>query len=89
MADRQEKSNAKSPDRYFLTAKIEKFADKMAVLITSDGQKLLWPIKELPDDCQAGTMVRIILSTSQSDQTEREKIAKDILNQILKSKTDL
>ena len=89
MAEAKEKLKEKTKDRYFLNAKIEKFAHKMAVIVTNDGQKLLWPIKELPDDCQAGTLVRIILSTDQSDQAEREKIAKDILNQILKNKTDL
>lgn len=70
---------------YFLEGLVDRFEDKMAVIITKDGQKLFWPIKNLPPDCEKGTIVRIILSTSKTDQEEREKTAKTILNEILKN----
>lgn len=73
---------------YFLEGLIDRFEDKMAVIIIKDGQRLLWPIKNLPEDCEKGTGVRIILSTSQTDQEEREKVAKTILNEILKIPID-
>ena len=72
-------------DRYFLEGVIDRFEDKMAVIITKDGQKLLWPINNLPEDSQKGKTVRIVLSTTKSDQYEREKTAKTILNQILRN----
>ena len=71
-------------DRHFLEGTIDRFEDKMAVIITKDGQKLLWPIKNLSEAAEKGTMVRIILSTAKTDQEEREETAKTILNQILK-----
>ena len=74
-----------SNDRHFMSGKIEKFEEKMAVIVSEDGQKLLWPIKDLPADCQAGSDVRIVLTTSSSDQEERERTSKTILNDILKS----
>lgn len=57
----------------------------MAVIKINDGQELLWPIKDLPADCEIKTKVRLILTTSKSDQEEREKIAKTVLNKILKN----
>jgi negative regulator of genetic competence, sporulation and motility len=74
----------KFKDRYFLEGRISSFKDKMAVIVTKDKQELLWPIKDLPEECEKGTKVRIILSTAKSDQEEREKAAKTILNEILK-----
>ena len=71
-------------DRYFLEATIDRFEDKMAVVITKDGQKLMWPINNLPAECEVGSLVRIILTTSKNDQEEHEKVAKTILNKILK-----
>jgi len=71
--------------RYSLAGTLERFEDKMAVIITDDGQKLLWPISNLPIECDKGAKVRIILSTVQTDQEEREGIAKTILNEILKN----
>jgi hypothetical protein len=68
----------------FLEGTIEKFAGKMAVIITKDGQQLLWPIANLPNDSEAGQPVRLVLSTSISDTEDKEKLAKTILNEILK-----
>lgn len=64
---------------------VDRFEEKMAVIITKDGQKLLWPIKDLPEDCQQGCIVRLVLSTSETEQQEREIMAKTILNKILKN----
>lgn len=72
-------------DSYSVAGEIERFEGTMAVIKLSDNQKLLWQIKNLPDDLKEGDKVKIILSTSQTEQTEREKISKTILNQILKS----
>jgi len=75
----------KNKDRYFLEGTIESFEQKSAVIITKDGQRLLWPISNLPEDCEISTLVRIILTTGMEDEKERENIAKTILNKILKT----
>jgi len=77
--------SSQNNERHYLSATIEKFQDKMAVLAIADGQKLSWPIKDLPDDCEIGQKIRLIFSTSQSDQVERQQIAKTLLNEILKN----
>jgi len=79
---------SKIEKNYFLAGLIDRFEDKMAVIIIKDDQRLLWPIKNLPEDCEKGAVVRIILSTSKTDQEEREKVAKTILNEILKIPID-
>jgi len=72
-------------NRFWRQGTIEAFQEKMAVILTRDGQKLLWPIKDLPEDCGVGSEVKLILTTVQSDQAERQQIAKTILNEILKN----
>ncbi len=71
-------------NQFFLKAVVDRFENKTAVLKLQDGQTLNWPIKNLPDDVSAGSALRLIISTNQTDQSEREKIAKTILNQLLK-----
>ena len=71
-------------DRYTIAATITKFEDTFAVVTTTDGQTVRWPIKELPDDCAIGSQVRLVLATTQSDEEERKRLAKTILNEILK-----
>ena len=71
---------------FFLEGRVDKFEDKFAIVMFGDGQLLKWPIKNLPDDTEVGQQIRLVLSTTQTDEAEREKIAKTILNQILKTK---
>ena len=70
--------------RHFVRAKIEKFENKDAVVAVADGQRLHWPIKDLPEGCEIGSEVRLILATTLTDQEEHQQIAKAILNEILK-----
>lgn len=71
--------------KYYIKAVVDRFEGKFAVLVTDDKQKILWPIKNLPDDIQEGSAVRLVISTSKTDEEEREKMAKTILNEILKA----
>lgn len=82
----KKKDIEKSTSHHWLAGTIERFEEKMAVILTKDGQKLLWPIKNLPDDCEVGTKIRLIISTSKTDQEERTALAKTILNEILQNK---
>ena len=66
------------------SAKVEKFEDKLAVLVLEDGQKINWLIKNLPDDIEQGSQIRIVISSSGSQEDERKKLAKELINEILK-----
>jgi len=72
--------------RHIMKAVIDRFEGKCAVVTTEDKQKILWPIKSLPDDAQEGTKVRLIISTPRFEQEEKERVAKTVLNEILKDK---
>ena len=70
---------------YFMRAKVIQFENKSARLELSDGQNLNWPIKNLPDDIKEGDEMRLVFSSAASEVEEREKTAKEILNQLLKA----
>lgn len=68
---------------YFVKGTVDRFEGIQAIVKTDDGQELNWPIKNLPEDAKKGAPLRLVMSTSQTDQEERGKIAKTLLNQIL------
>lgn len=68
---------------YSLKATTKKFEGKFAVFETEDRQELQWPIKDLPDDVQQGSKVRLVLSTARADHESREKMAKAVINHLL------
>lgn len=72
----------------FLKAAVDRFEGDYAVIKTEDGQEILWPKKELLEGVREGTAVRLALSTSQTDEEERTKLAKTLLNEILQPKQD-
>ena len=72
-------------DSYFLAGIIDRFEDKMAIIKIKGGQELKWPIKDLPPDCEKGVPVRIVLTTGKTDEEDRGKIARTILNKILET----
>jgi len=70
---------------YSISATIDRFEEKKAVLITEDKQTILWDIKNLPEDAEVGSVVRLLITTSKTQSEEQEKIAKKMLNQIIKN----
>jgi hypothetical protein len=66
-----------------LKVKIDRFEGKFAVLATSDGQTVRWPIKELPDDAQEGTAMRLLVSTAKSEAVSRQRLARAMINTLL------
>ncbi len=72
----------------FLKVVIDRIEGNSAVLKTDDGQEILWPTKNLPEDAKEGTAARLVLSTSRSDEEERTKLAKTLLNEILQTKKE-
>ena len=71
-------------DQYFVGGVVDRFEGTQAVLKMDDGQELVWPIKNLPEDAKEGSSVRLVLSTSATDEIERQKTAKTLLNEIFK-----
>ena len=71
-----------SKKSFSLEGTVEKFEHKNAWLVLADGQRLSWPINNLPNDAEVGSPVRLLLSTAESQAAESEIIAKAILNQI-------
>jgi hypothetical protein len=72
----------------FIKAAIDRLEGDSAVIKTEDGQELLWPKQNLPEDAKEGSAVRLRISTNQSDEEERTKLAKTLLNEILQNKKD-
>jgi len=70
-------------NKYSVKAVIDRFEGVFGVLKLDDGQEMNWPIKNLPDGIKEGQALRLSVSTSQTEQEEREKAAKALLNEIL------
>jgi hypothetical protein len=71
---------------YFIKAAIDRIEGNFAVLKTEDRQEILWSKNNLPEGAKEGSSVRLTISTSQSDEEERTKLAKTLLNEILQGK---
>jgi len=67
-----------------LSGKIEGFSGNQAVIILNDGQKINWPVAELPANTGISSPVTLKLLSEETEEQEREKLAKNILNEILK-----
>ena len=68
-----------------LKATVDRFEGDFAVLSLEDGQKLNWPKEKLPKDIKEGSVVWLsILEDKEATKNQRE-LAKEILNEILKS----
>ena len=70
--------------KYYIGGAVDRFEEKQAILRLDDGQEIVWPIKNLPDDVKEGSRVRLVLSTNETDELERHKAAKTLLNEIFK-----
>lgn len=68
---------------YYLKAAVKRFEGKLAHLETEDRQKLHWPIKDLPDDAQTGTEVKLLLLTPLLEKAAKEQLARDVINNLL------
>lgn len=69
--------------KYTLKVKVNRFEGKFAILETGDGHELSWPIKELPDDVQEGTQVRLMVSTAKTSAEAQQKLARAMINTLL------
>ncbi len=70
------------------SAKIKELLENEAVLALNDGQELRWPKHLLPNGAEKGASVRIIIHDKKTDQEERDRLARSLLNEIFGGKTE-
>ncbi len=81
---KNEKDNFIMDNRPAMSGVIDHFEEKYAVIQTDDKQQLLWPRESLTNDFKEGMVVKLSLSTNEMETKDREKMVKDLLNQILR-----
>ncbi|MFC1651832.1 DUF3006 family protein [Patescibacteria group bacterium] len=64
-------------------AVLDRFENETAVFKFDDGQELRWKRDELPRDFRIGEGIILKLSTSTSENEEREEISRKLLSEIL------
>ena len=62
---------------------LNKFENDQAILNGPTGEKIIWPKKYLPENIQIGEILTFSIYKKGEEQSET---AKDILNEILKTK---
>ncbi len=67
----------------FLKATVSGFEGTSAILTVEGGMTVRWPIKQLPDDVREGSTIRLIASSTRTEQEEREKLAREVINSLL------
>lgn len=63
---------------------IDRLEENFAIIILASGQRVDWPISALPDDLEEGDAITFSINEDAKETTDREALAKEILNQILK-----
>ncbi len=63
---------------------IEKLTETSATLVMQDGQKITWDKKLLPANAKEKDTLSMIIHSKETDSQEREKLAKQILNELFK-----
>ena len=69
----------------FVAGVVDHFEGKFATLRLEDGQQINWPREKLPAGIKEGGTVKLFVSSSATEEEERSKMAKSLLNEILKS----
>ena len=66
-----------------LKVTLDRIEGDYGILITEKKKKILWPEDELPDQAE-GAVFEIDIKSNEEAQASQEKLAKAILNEILK-----
>ncbi len=67
-----------------LSATIQSIDRENAVLLTKDGQTIRWPVRLLKPESTPGTAVHLLVLSDTDASDERERLAKQVLNEMLK-----
>lgn len=68
-----------------IQATIDRFEDNKVVLRTDDSHDIIWPKSHLKEGLKEGDRVTLTISNNAKASEVKEKLAKDMLNNILKS----
>jgi hypothetical protein len=63
---------------------IDRIEENKAVIKLENGEALIWPADQLPENAKPGTAINLALVTDDNTTSEQEAIAKNVLNEILK-----
>ncbi|MDX9893711.1 MAG: hypothetical protein RB292_04885 [Patescibacteria group bacterium] len=69
--------------QYFIIGRVDRFIQKDALIILANGEEVSWPINNLPPEIEAGSEIKLILSTAETEEFQRQQLAKSILNEVL------
>jgi len=64
---------------------IDRFEEEKAVLKTEDGISIVWPKDKLPKESHEGMILIFNINDANAEKND-QKLAKDILNEILNTK---
>lgn len=73
-----------SEKKQAFSAIIDRLEEDKAVLKFTDGQSLVVPIEVLPEGVGEGSVLHFSFSQDKAGEEERQKLAKEMLNEILK-----
>jgi len=68
---------------YTIEATVHEFTDDSVVVSTDDGQKLTLPKSMVSENVTVGGTVHLAIFSDQDVAAERERFAKDVLNELL------
>lgn len=71
-------------DKNFIFGAVDRFEGDLAIVKLDDGQEILWPEEKLPSGVSEGSVIKLKIFSSISEEKEREKLAKAVLSEILK-----
>jgi hypothetical protein len=64
---------------------VDRFEEDKAVLITSDGSKIVWPKNKLPVNIHEGATLSFDIIEAAEREKRDKQTAKDIINEIIQN----
>ncbi len=68
---------------YTIEATVHEFTDETVIVSIDDGQKITLPKSLVSDNVTVGGTVHLAIFSDQDVAAERERFAKDVLNELL------
>ena len=65
------------------TATVKEIKNDHAVIVLADGQILTWAVSLLPPNTKTGDNVRVIIHNQETDEQERQRLSRQIINELL------
>ena len=70
--------------KFVQIVKLKSLDGDRAVLTLPDGQELKWPKAFLPENLKVGQELRLLVHDKETDEKERQEIARTLLNELIK-----